>query len=85
MTGWLVIGVMALWTVATIFATPSASSAGRPLLAADMLVTVGCLLATPAVQGAYQQGSMPITGTWMGGAVLAWGVYGGRRLGAVPR
>ncbi|GAA4185319.1 DUF5931 domain-containing protein [Streptosporangium oxazolinicum] len=82
-TGWLVIGVMALWTVATIFAYSVEELRGRPLLAADMLVTVGCLLATPAVQGAYQQGSLPITGTWMGGAVLAWGVYGGRRLGAV--
>ncbi|MGS2640545.1 MacS family sensor histidine kinase [Streptosporangium sp. LJ11] len=82
-TGWLVIGVMALWTVATIFAYSVRELRGRPLLAADMLVTVGCLLATPAVQGAYQQGSLPITGTWMGGAVLAWGVYGGRRLGAV--
>ncbi|MEU8380050.1 DUF5931 domain-containing protein [Streptosporangium sp. NPDC048865] len=82
-TGWLVIGVMALWTVATIFAYSVRELRGRPLLAADMLVTVGCLLATPAVQGAYQPGSLPITGTWMGGAVLAWGVYGGRRLGAV--
>ncbi|MFB9880179.1 MacS family sensor histidine kinase [Planobispora siamensis] len=81
--GWLVLGVMALWTVATVFAYSIEEFRGRPLLAADMLVTVGCLLATPAVQGGYQEDSLPITATWMGGAVLAWGVYGGRRAGAV--
>ncbi|GAA2890548.1 DUF5931 domain-containing protein [Streptosporangium fragile] len=81
--GWLVIGVMALWTVVTVFAYSVEELRGRPLLAADMLVTVGCLLATPFVQGPYQEGSLPVTGTWMGGAVLAWGVHGGRRLGAL--
>ncbi|GGK46959.1 histidine kinase [Planomonospora parontospora subsp. parontospora] len=79
---WTVIGVMALWTAATIFAYSVEELRGRPLLAADMLVTVGCLLSTPAIQGPHQQGSMPITATWMGGAVLAWGVHGGRRAGA---
>ncbi|MFC4059786.1 MacS family sensor histidine kinase [Planomonospora corallina] len=81
--GWTVMGIMSLWTAATVLAYSAAGLRGRPLLAADMVVTVGCLLATPAVQGAQQQGSMPITATWMGGAVLAWGVYGGRRAGAV--
>ncbi|GAA3149244.1 DUF5931 domain-containing protein [Planomonospora alba] len=80
--GWLVLAVMAGWTAATVFAYSVEAARGRPLLAADMLVTVGCLLTTPAVQGAQQQGSMPVTATWMGGAVLAWGVYGGRRAGA---
>ncbi|GGS54964.1 histidine kinase [Planobispora rosea] len=80
--GWLVIGVMALWTAATIFAYSVDEFRGWPLLIADMLVTLGCLLATPAVQGVYQEDSLPITGTWMGGAVLAWGVHGGRRAGA---
>ncbi|MGW4422968.1 MacS family sensor histidine kinase [Streptosporangium sp. NPDC004631] len=82
-TGWLVIAFMALWTVATVFAYSVEELRGRPLLVADMLVTLGCLLATPLVQGVYRAGSLPITGTWMGGAVLAWGVYGGRRAGAV--
>lgn len=78
-TGWLVIGFMALWTVATAFAYSVEELRGWPLLVADMLVTLGCLLTTPLVRGAYRAGSLPITGTWMGGAVLAWGVYGGRR------
>ncbi|MEU4836592.1 DUF5931 domain-containing protein [Streptosporangium sp. NPDC023615] len=81
--GGVVIGVMALWTAATIFAYSVEEFRGRPLLAADMLVTVGCLLASPAVQGPYRPGDLPVTGTWIGGAVLAWAVYGGRRAGAV--
>ncbi|MBG0816307.1 sensor histidine kinase [Planomonospora sp. ID82291] len=80
--GWTVIAVMTLWTVVTIFAYSVEELRGRPLLAADLAVTVGCLLSTPAVQGPHQQGGMPITATWMGGAVLAWGVHGGRRAGA---
>jgi signal transduction histidine kinase len=82
MIGLLVIGVMALWTVATIFAYSIEEFRGWPLLTLDMLVTLGCLLSTPLVQGFYQQDSLPITATWMGGAVLAWGVHGGRRAGA---
>ncbi|MFF4411722.1 MacS family sensor histidine kinase [Streptosporangium sp. NPDC001559] len=82
-TGWLVICVMALWSAVATFAYSSPELRGRTLLAADMVVTLGCLLATPLVQGAYRTGSLPVTGTWMGGAVLAWGVYGGRRAGAV--
>ncbi|MBB5961805.1 signal transduction histidine kinase [Planomonospora venezuelensis] len=81
--GWLVIGIMALWTAATIFAYSVEGFRGRPLLAADMLVTLGCLLATPVVQGVHQEDSLPVTATWMGGVVLAWAVYGGRRLGAL--
>ncbi|MGC5013923.1 MacS family sensor histidine kinase [Streptosporangium sp. DT93] len=81
-TGGVVIGVMALWTMATIFAYSVEEFRGRPLLAADMLVTVGCLLASPAVQGVHRPGDLPVTGTWIGGAVLAWAVYGGRRAGA---
>ncbi|MCW2879071.1 MAG: Signal transduction histidine kinaselike protein [Sphaerisporangium sp.] len=81
--GWLVIGVMALWTAATTFAYSIARS--RPLLVIDMLVTVGCLLASPYVQGsgAGPDGVMPVTATWIGAPVLAWAVYGGRRAGAV--
>ncbi|MCG5212318.1 MacS family sensor histidine kinase [Streptosporangium sp. KLBMP 9127] len=81
--GWLVMGVMALWTVATIYAYSLPDLRGWPLLTVDLLVTVGCLLATPYVLGVYQPGALPITATWMGAPVLAWGVYGGRRAGAV--
>ncbi|WP_203968806.1 MacS family sensor histidine kinase [Sphaerisporangium melleum] len=81
--GWLVLGVMTLWTVATTIAYATARS--RTLLALDVLVTLGCMLASPYVQGpeAGPAGVMPITATWIGGPVLAWAVYGGRRAGAV--
>lgn len=78
-TGWIVIGVMALWTAVTIYAY--SAFRGRPLLVADLAVTLGCLLTTPVVQAVV--GPMPITATWVAGPVLAWAVYGGRRAGAV--
>ncbi|GII76623.1 histidine kinase [Sphaerisporangium rufum] len=79
--GWLVIGVMAGWTAVTGIAYPARRA--RPLLAADLLVTLACLLASPYVQGpaAGSAGVMPLTATWVAGPVLAWAVHGGRRAG----
>lgn len=79
--GWLVLGVMALWTAATTFVYSIAR--GRALLVIDVLVTMGCLLASPYVQGpaAGPSGVMPVTATWLGAPVLAWAVHGGRRAG----
>ncbi|MER5320520.1 MacS family sensor histidine kinase [Streptosporangium roseum] len=81
--GWLVLGVMTVWTAATTVAYSTARS--RPLLVLDVLVTLGCMLASPYVQGpdAGPAGVMPVTATWIGGPVLAWAVYGGRRAGGV--
>lgn len=83
--GWLVMGVMALWTGAATFAYSIAALRGWPLLVIDMLVTVACLLSTPYVQEGMQGvvGTMPVPATWVAAPVLAWAVYGGRRLGAV--
>ncbi|WP_327045034.1 DUF5931 domain-containing protein [Microbispora sp. NBC_01189] len=80
---WSVIGVMAVWTVATLALYPAARRV--PLLAADLLVTVACLLATPYAQSPADAaaGVMPLTATWVAGPVLAYGVAGGRRAGAV--
>ncbi|WP_318272359.1 DUF5931 domain-containing protein, partial [Microbispora triticiradicis] len=79
---WTVIGVMAAWTVVTLVRYPATRRV--PLLAADLLVTVACLLATPYAQGpaAAAAGVMPLTATWVAGPVLAYGVAGGRRAGA---
>ncbi|MEV4217271.1 DUF5931 domain-containing protein [Nonomuraea sp. NPDC049725] len=80
--GWLVLGVMAGWTVATTIAYTTSRS--RALLVIDVLVTLGCMAASPYVQGAGAgPGVMPVTATWVGGPVLAWAVHGGRRAGAV--
>ncbi|WP_157244505.1 MacS family sensor histidine kinase [Nonomuraea typhae] len=83
--GWLVIGLMTLWTAASIFLYSVDAVRGWPLLVIDMLVTVACLLASPYAQGRFQfaQGVMPLPATWVAAPVLAWAVYGGRRLGAV--
>ncbi|WP_433510020.1 MacS family sensor histidine kinase [Nonomuraea sp. CA-143628] len=86
LTGWLVIGVMGLWTAAAIFAYSVEALRRWPLLVLDLLVAVACLLSSPYVQGALQQpgeGTMPVPATWIAGPVLAWAVHGGRRLGTV--
>ncbi|GAA0414514.1 histidine kinase [Acrocarpospora corrugata] len=82
--GWAVIGVMAAWTAASTYAYSIVAWRGWWLLTMDLLVSAGCLLATPFVQGPTATiGTMPITATWVAAPVLAWGVYGGRRTGAV--
>jgi signal transduction histidine kinase len=85
LTGWLTIGVMALWTAAAIFAYSVESLRRWPLLGLDLLVAVACLLASPYVEGDLRgvAGTMPVPATWIAGPVLAWAVHGGRRLGAV--
>ncbi|MGP4093123.1 MacS family sensor histidine kinase [Nonomuraea sp. KM90] len=83
--GWLVIGVMALWTAGATFAYSAEALRRWPLLALDLLVTMACLLASPYVEGAQQgaAGTMPVPATWVAGPVLAWAVHGGRRAGAL--
>ncbi|MGI5292511.1 MacS family sensor histidine kinase [Nonomuraea polychroma] len=82
--GWLVIGVMALWTAGATYAYAVPVLRRWPLLAMDLLVTMACLLASPYVQGSLQGavGTMPVPATWVAAPVLAWAVYGGRRTGA---
>ncbi|MBE1592683.1 MacS family sensor histidine kinase [Nonomuraea angiospora] len=83
--GWLVIGVMALWTAVATFAYAAEPARRWPLLAIDLLVALACLLVSPYVEGAGQgaEGTMPVPATWIAAPVLAWAVHGGRRLGAV--
>ncbi|MEO3885005.1 DUF5931 domain-containing protein [Nonomuraea sp. B5E05] len=83
--GWLVIGVMVLWTAGATLAYSAAALRRWPLLVTDLLVVLACLLASPYVQGAEQgeAGTTPVPATWVAGPVLAWAVHGGRRAGAV--
>jgi signal transduction histidine kinase len=83
--GWLVLGVMALWTAGATFAYSIPALRGRSLLAIDLLVTMACLLSSPYVQGAQQgaTGTLPVPATWVAAPVLAWAVHAGRRAGAV--
>ncbi|MCK2220747.1 DUF5931 domain-containing protein [Actinomadura sp. ATCC 31491] len=83
--GWTVIGVMTLWTAGTAWAYAVPALRRWPLLGLDLLITLGCLLASPYVEGARQSepGTLPVPATWIAGPVLAWAVHGGRRAGAV--
>lgn len=78
--GWTVLAAMAAWTAVT--AVAYERRAGWPLLATDLAVTVACLLASRIAQGADAAG-VAITATWVGGPVLAWAVFGGRRAGVL--
>jgi signal transduction histidine kinase len=82
--GWLVIGVMALWTAGASYAYSVPALRRWPLLAMDLLVTMACMLASPYVEGSMQSttGTIPVPATWVAGPVLAWAVHAGRRAGA---
>ncbi|GAA1019352.1 histidine kinase [Acrocarpospora pleiomorpha] len=83
-TGWIVIGVMAVWTAVTTYAYSTEALRGWPLLTFDLLLSAACLLSTVYVQGPQATANtMPITATWVAAPVLAWGVYSGRRAGGV--
>ncbi|GAA0972281.1 DUF5931 domain-containing protein [Acrocarpospora macrocephala] len=83
-TGWIVLGVMAVWTAAATYAYSVEALRGWPLLTLDLLLSAACLLSTVYVQGPQATANtMPVTATWVAAPVLAWGVYSGRRGGGV--
>ncbi|MEU9840321.1 DUF5931 domain-containing protein [Actinomadura sp. NPDC048032] len=88
--GWAVLALMAGWTGYASFAFGPAAFAGsgrarrgRPLLAADLAVAAGCVLATAWVEeaGNISAGRPTLPVSWVAAAVLAWAVAGGRRAG----
>ncbi len=82
---WAVVAVMAGWTAVTSTAYARPRLRGWPLLLADLAVTAACLLVSPLVLGAAgaRTGMASIPVAWIAGPVLAWAIFGGRRLGAV--
>jgi len=82
---WAVIAVMAAWTVGTTFAYARPDRRTKLLLGVDLAVTVGLLLSSVLLQypNATAHGALPVTATWIGGPVLAWGIRYGRRAGAI--
>jgi signal transduction histidine kinase len=80
---WVVIAVMAGWTVVTIYGYERKRLARWPLLVADLAVTAGCVLVSPVILGdvARQYSNIPVS--WMASPVVAWAISGGRRRGAV--
>ncbi|WP_412517010.1 MacS family sensor histidine kinase [Actinomadura madurae] len=81
--GWAVLAVMAVWTGYAVFAFSDPRRRGRPLLAADLAVAAGCVLATAWVETpaniAAGRPTLPVS--WVAAAVLSWAVAGGRRRG----
>ncbi|MFA1547486.1 MacS family sensor histidine kinase [Actinomadura chokoriensis] len=81
--GWGVLAVMVAWTGYAVHAFSDPRRRGWPLLAADLAVATGCVLATVWVETAANiaAGRPTLPVSWVAAAVLAWAVAGGRRLG----
>jgi signal transduction histidine kinase len=79
---WSLLAVMVVWTGVAWYAYASRRG-GWPLLATDMAVTAGCLIASQAVvpPSALRAGAATVPTVWVAGVVLAWAVFGGRRFG----
>lgn len=80
--GWIVLGVMTLWTVVAVLRYPPGPRA-RLLPAIDLAVTGLCLISTAWIEtpARLAAGAPPMTVMWMGAAVLVWAVAHGRRAG----
>ncbi|POM24127.1 Sensor histidine kinase LiaS [Actinomadura rubteroloni] len=81
--GWAVLAVMVVWTAAATALFADGRRRGPALLAADMAVALGCLLATAYVEtsAGIAAGRPTLPVSWVAAAVLAWAVQGGRRWG----
>lgn len=81
--GWAVLAVMAAWTAYAVRAFADPARRGRPLLAADLAIAAGSLLATAWVETVpnLQAGRPTLPVSWVAAAVLTWAVAGGRRAG----
>ena len=82
LAGYAVIGVMAVWSVASVFAYARRSGRQALVMAVDLVVTLGCLVSTPWIvpPGADPQ-MLPML--WIASPALAWGVIGGSLGGTV--
>ncbi|REE99541.1 MacS family sensor histidine kinase [Thermomonospora umbrina] len=83
--GWVVLALMTAWTAYTSYAYADPARRGWPLLAADLAVAAGCLLATAWVERPDRifEGAPTLPMAWVAGPVLAWGVSGGKRRGSL--
>ncbi|WP_119729683.1 MacS family sensor histidine kinase [Thermomonospora amylolytica] len=82
--GWTVLAVMVAWTAYTVYGYADPARRRWPLLAADLAVAAGCLLATAWVERPERiaAGVPTLTMAWVAAPVLAWAVSGGKRRGS---
>jgi signal transduction histidine kinase len=82
--GWAVLVGMAAWTALVIPWYARSRAPNWPLLTADLVITMACVLSSRAVAA---PGALPtqvpvLPAAWMAGAVLAWAISAGRRSAA---
>lgn len=71
--GWVVVAAMAAWTGVTIYAYGRPGWPTAPLLAADLVVGLVCVLVSPWVLGGDQRtGIITIPVAWIASPVIAW-------------
>jgi signal transduction histidine kinase len=81
---WIVIGVLAVWTVIAIRLFGRSSVRRWPLYVADLVVLAACLLASvPIIHGGPLGADHSLPGVAVAGGVLAWAIGWGRWGGAV--
>ena len=80
----LVLVLMAAWTLIIAYAYTRRAARRWPWIAADLVLTLLAVLATPGLVGrtALSQGVPTLTVAWLAGPVLAAAVAAGRRAGA---
>ncbi len=83
--GWLILSVMAAWTVVSSLAYARPERRDWPLLTADLAVTAGCLLSTRWIvePDGLGVGAPTLPMAWVASPVVAWAISGGRRRGAI--
>jgi signal transduction histidine kinase len=76
---------LAAWSIYTIYGYGQPTRRGWPLLTADMTILGLCLLASVPIVGhvALVAGVQTLPASAIAGPVVAWAIYGGRRLGAI--
>ena len=77
--GWVVIGVIVVWTLVATWAYEAPSRRGLPLLVADFAVVAATLLSTPYVQSEamLERHASTMPSFWVMTPVLAWTVLRG--------
>jgi signal transduction histidine kinase len=83
MLAWPVLAVTAAWTVVTTYAYANPRRRRRPLLVADLLITMGVMTSSVWIVGrsALEEGRPTLAVAWHVAPVIAWAVAGGRRWG----